>query len=153
MQRGRKLRKPPVRKPKIQEDEAPIITLTKPVQEEIEIEVFERIEKVYEVEPAIPEPTEKEKEYDALVEYYLIHNNFSGYKIQYHDKLEVLALERQLLLPRIKAIIAKLFKRTSAEHSELAELLYCYNTYFKRSDSFTCSACVARAYEALKKLV
>ena len=123
--------------------------LFKPDQKEIEEEIIEKLKS----EPIITFEELKLKEREELILIYNTQQNFNGVTVSHHTKMELLELERELLLPRIKKIIDKLYRRTTADASELAELLACYNAYYKRSDSFSCGSCVARAYEALKKLV
>jgi len=61
--------------------------------------------------------------------------------------------ERELLRVEIIELMAQLKGRTNGTRGEIDKMFRLYNKYFKRVDNPNCGSCVARVYEALKKII
>lgn len=64
-----------------------------------------------------------------------------------------LQLKRKALIPKIKDLIGRLRGRSNINNHEVNEILNLYNKYYLRRESAGCGSCVARCYDALKRLV
>lgn len=60
---------------------------------------------------------------------------------------------RNELHPLIKDLMVRLKGRSNINNKEINEIINLYNRYYRRSETAGCGSCVARCYDALKKLV
>ena len=66
---------------------------------------------------------------------------------------EQFELYRKKLYKKIYILMGELQGKSNCNQKQLADMFRLYNSYYKRADSPSCSPCVARVFNTLKKLV